>query len=1215
MSGPAPYNDNDGRHSIALLKKKKASAHGRHNDPILLTPSDTTPQKPSARNTPMLSFQPHHTEISTDRPSVSGRLLLHIPKIAGKRFHFVSLALHLRLKEAIAWTRQDLVSFEIEKQHWSQTVWDRKIMLQFQDRQVEEGNEEFVAVVKEPSKSGGYSGKSGRIEVAADEWRWEWLMPVTAHEVRPESFEGSMGNVWYELEAKCLFRWDEVDHEGNLVVESTANHPAATDRPERSTESASRNGGAGSSSKGKGRSLVQAFGKLRVGTKSKKVQSAGDFNMASRHDEYVEKSLRMRNNSHEQGLGIRVEPSERSENRRPFTMSSGKSHSLPQLGHHAQANASSTALSEPLPFLVRKVLKLYFVKPPPVSSSNPAFFLPQPSMALPNLPETRRLKAIIPGARIQVQVQIPSQIVIRGYAQTSQLVPDLKKGGLVLSKHSQKPHERSQHQQHRYSLDHHHQQSSHEIEIDSQYMEKFQVALTVRKVTPQDISKNDLLKQRYQTNTGSSAASPLASNCGSTSYSQGVKSATPTNSARIPAPRSRAVSNASLVERSAGSANIDVKAGLNNAEGSPHGLQPFSTVDSEQVWRKEIHVRKVKCEFWQKETCRIPSSSTTADPPSRSIKYTLSPTFTYSQKEHERGRSSLHLQSPSQQPATSLWANPDVSEAMAPVGLSADGGQSLSSVLQGNGSSQKLQSELEPLSPLLPPNFPLNSRRRGSLASTTSADPSRWKPFMLLIPVPLDSTKLRQTFAWPSAETLSPTLGDQLAPPMATSLRTQWSGDGTTALENSTPQSLYGMTLRGPEIPTPSPSNFTTGNGARKSYASEYQNASQAGTVIGEDPGLMDVTSDGLQPPHVLRDRYGLHSNSSLARPRIELKHYLTFRLSIDMLEFEGELEGDEDMDVEAMEELQLQQEKRRQHLSGPYQSHSAASTTSATNVHTAMKRGGPEAARETGSGMRSLTNSGLSTLSTTSHASSNSVATASTGKSTPTPDSSDLQSPSAFEGSAARLVDGEKASKAAEDHGGSAAVSGETAAMSSGASAAESGSKGTVIGALGALRKTASSVNLNAMMHAVTGRHAAPPSNLREHHGPSDESCSDQQYLHDLSNGRHRQRSPNATVKVQKLKDFVIRVPINVVMQIDASRIGVAGRVAGADSATNTNTERTETADSSLRSEYEGGQQHVHDVNQETHENMADDAEYLEGVFVAEEASWLQSGNEPNLI
>jgi hypothetical protein len=152
-------------------------------------------------------------------------MLLHIPKLHGKRFHFVSLVLHLRLKESVAWTRQDLVSFEIEKQSWSQTVWEKKIMLPFQDRQVEEaGDEVYVAVIKESSKggsgsgSGGSGGGKGRIEIAADEWRWEFLIPVSETDVRPESFEGSMGAVWYEMEAKCLFRWHDVDKDGHIEL-------------------------------------------------------------------------------------------------------------------------------------------------------------------------------------------------------------------------------------------------------------------------------------------------------------------------------------------------------------------------------------------------------------------------------------------------------------------------------------------------------------------------------------------------------------------------------------------------------------------------------------------------------------------------------------------------------------------------------------------------------------------------------------------------------------------------------------------------------------------------------------------------------------------------------------------------------------------------------------------------------------------------------------
>lgn len=205
-----------GRHSEDIGRPPAVKAEGqtvaKQHQYSLNTPSL---HKPTARNTPMLSFQPHHINISTEHPSVSGRIFLHIPKLSGKKFHFVSLTLHLRLKEAISWTRQDLDTFETEKQSWAQTVWDKTVQLAFQDRQVEEGDDSF-AVVNEP-KTGGRL-----VDVAADEWRWEWLVPVTEHEVRPESFEGSMGTVWYELEAKCLFRWDEVGPDG--TVESV--HPS-----------------------------------------------------------------------------------------------------------------------------------------------------------------------------------------------------------------------------------------------------------------------------------------------------------------------------------------------------------------------------------------------------------------------------------------------------------------------------------------------------------------------------------------------------------------------------------------------------------------------------------------------------------------------------------------------------------------------------------------------------------------------------------------------------------------------------------------------------------------------------------------------------------------------------------------------------------------------------------------------------------------------------
>ncbi|KAG0083526.1 hypothetical protein BGZ92_010689 [Podila epicladia] len=149
----------------------------------------------------------------------------------------------------------------------------------------------------------------------------------------------------------------------------------------------------------------------------------------------------------------------------------------------------------PLPFLIRKSLKLYFVRPPPRESSNKAFFLPPPSMALPNLPGTRRLKAIIPGARIQVQIQIPNIIPIPGYAQTSQLVPCSKTGGLVPAKGAIISPNLSD-RYFGYSMKG--KVADGAQRADSRYPDNFQVALTVRKVTQGDIKNNDILRRRYE---------------------------------------------------------------------------------------------------------------------------------------------------------------------------------------------------------------------------------------------------------------------------------------------------------------------------------------------------------------------------------------------------------------------------------------------------------------------------------------------------------------------------------------------------------------------------------------------------------------------------------------------------------------------------------------------------------------------------------------------
>ncbi|KAG0202744.1 hypothetical protein BGX28_004849 [Mortierella sp. GBA30] len=1066
----------------------------------------------------MLSFQLQHTEISTDQPSVSGRLLLHIPKIAGKKFHFVSLAVHLRLKESIAWTRQDLVTFEIDKQDWSQTVWERKIILPFQDRQVDEGNEEYVAVVKEPSKMGGYGGKDGRTKIVVDEWRWDWLVPVAIHEVRPASFEGAMGNIWYELEAKCLFRWDEV----------------------------------GSPSKAK--LLAEAFGKLRASPKSKKIKRAGDFKIGSRHDEYVENSLRMRNSD------MAERSPEQSGHRKPFVLSSSKSHSSPQLGLSTGSGRGHSA-SEPLPFLVRKLLKLYFVKPLPATSSSPAVPLPQPSMAPLNPHGTRRLKAIIPGARIQVQVQIPSQIPIRGYAQTSQLVPDPKKGRLVVGKSSQshQPQHNTQ-QQNRHSLDHHHCQLSDRELTDFPYLDRFQVALTVHRVTQHDINKNDILKKRYQTSTGSSSISPFASVSDGKGYTTGTQSAASLSQERIPT-RSRTLSDISFSEQNGEETNPEIKVDSPDERSFAGG--------SDGAWRKEIRVRKVRCEFWQKETCRIPSNSVRTDS-SRSIKYELSPAFTYLEQEQEqeqeqgqeRTRSSLHLQSPVQQTTAISWKSNGSSDAVATLRQHSVGSL-LPSALPDDSSSQKLQTVTESLSPLLPPTSSRRSDRKGSVSSMARL-PS---PFMILIPVLLDSPKLRQSFAWPTTETPSPTLGELPSAVLDVS-KAQGSPASVMTTDYPTTQDLYGMALRGTDAD--SAANFAAANAVRLSSTSELPGPSLVGTTVGGHP-VVEMQSGGFHPHHhAFRDRLGQYSHSSAQRTRIELKHYLSIRLSIDMLEFEGEPEEDEDLDWDSLEAQQQRQAKARQNVHGFYQNQSVPSYISSAS---AEAKGEFVEDEEVKKERKNSINSGLSSLSTSSHTSNGTSITALTGPSIPTEESwtkrpvlTSLDSTAGLLSIDASvgldIVEGDTDAGSVGDPGmephGPQVSKGMKASTSGEIDAAGSGPKGLVAGAFETIKKKASSAGLSSVAHIITGRQTSV-SNTRRYRASSEEFSpryyqqpAANQLLQDQS--RHPYRS-DVHIKVQKLKDFVIRVPINIVMQLeeDPHQMGMSAQVNNEDSAVST--------------------------------------------------------------
>ncbi|KAF9545109.1 hypothetical protein EC957_011264 [Mortierella hygrophila] len=1234
MSGASPYNDKDGRHSIALVKEKKASNQHRSQEAVLLTPHDVVPQKPSARNTPMISFQPHHTEISTDWPSVSGRLYIHIPKIPGKKFHFVSLTLQLRLKEAMAWTRQDLVSFEIEKQNWSQTVWERKINLPYQDRQVEEGDEPYVAVVKEPSSK----THQGRIEIAADEWRWEWLMPVTEKEVRPESFEGSMGNVWYELEAKCLFRWDDVDKDGNVLpsthrtyetsAESLAGHgsergPAATLLKAVEVSSA------------KSKSLAQVFGKLRVGGKSKKIQTTGDFSPADQHDQYIKESLRARKNSMPQGgSGVNGDHAGTGGALRERLLSaSSRAHSTPHLNSLGSDSHAHAAPEYP-PFLIRKVLKLYFIKPPPNTSSSPAFFLPPPSMALPTLPGTRRLKAIIPGARIQVQIQIPSLIPIRGYAQTSQLVPD-KKGGLVLSKHAP--------QNQLYN----HNNSRHALEIDSGYLDSFQAALTVRKVTQKEINNSDHLKKRYHSATsGINSASVFATAGDSHSNNNGD-----TGSVRKRLDSSN-VSSADLHGQYAAGGRIDDGA----------GALAGTTVPAERPWRKEILVRKVKCEFWQKESCRFPSSS--SDSPSRSIKYAMGPAFTYSEKEQvrERQRERSHSltqlansrphsapRSPTQQTSAVSWdtsvtrgsSNPGIGEdPRKAVRKNSSSAIPISPILKT--SSLSSQSNLSaPSSPLQVPTMPQPIERKGSNASQYSSMASSQprtsfssshasrphliqghhssqssNPFMLLIPVPLDSPKLRQTFTWPSVETPAPTTNKGYEPvpmPMPQSIP-----DVSPAMHNMSMANTEANVVAGADNPL---------------GVSNSPRSSESG-LIGDD-----VDTSGRRHQHQGHSRSHQHQSpaakANATRSRIEVKHYLSFRLSIDMLEYEGELDQDDDLDLEALEEQQLQQIRNRQELSayrpnaasnnskvlsrsgtvlstasasGAYSSTSpvTASSSSISPLPNSTNQGLEGSRQGTGALSRATMTNVATVASGASSMNSSHASSVPTTAATATATGGMMTVPSAltFLNSTAGLLDMESEADNSHQGGrhqgqggdadifappqpafanydtqqrrGSNASQGtvkSSCTTNSGHHHHPSHATSLVAGAFGALKKKVSTSALNSIVNIVTPATLAPVPALPQLLSANvNTSLSPQQ--HYTQHHHHQQQHSHRTAPtVHKLKDFVIRVPITVVIQVeDFTRVGTA-RIDGTDSATQTtgaSATVAETLDGSQGSEVE---------------------------------------------
>ncbi|KAF9438504.1 hypothetical protein BGZ76_007312 [Entomortierella beljakovae] len=1066
-------------------------------------------QRPTPSNTPAIFFHPHSTEISTDRPSVSGRLVLRIPRLAGHKFYFISLALHLRLKESISWTRQDLVTFETEKHNWSQIVWDKKMMLPYQDRQVEEGGEagftagignnlspaaavaaaasasafsenELRNLTQEQNRFSIVSSTSGRpmsmasggfhfpssskfnellaAPTVMDEWRWEWLLPVSKKEVRPESFEGSMGFVWYELEAKCLFRWDKVDSDGNVIkseVLQVSNSPANTGGVSDTKSSTSRGLGAAKLLKGLG-----VFGKLRGGNKTKKAQASGDFTPNVKHDEFLKKSLVTSN-------------------------SGGQTENL-QTGvknDHKNSNSKSKtrASAEPVPFLIRKTLKLYFNTPPP--QSNPAFYMPTPSMSLPNLPSTRRLKAIIPGAKIQVQIQVPSVIHIPGYAQTSQLVPCPKTGNLIAVTKGEKS---------LYNLVGI-KKSRSENQLEKKHPHNFQAALTIRKLTKQDIKGNDILRRRYE---NAQLAAEAVSNSLASQYQKGATSPKVST-------RKRLLSFQSGVSQSTGwlgaindsifqsGVNMAEKNDSSNATNETTGVVEVQKQES-RAWRKEIHVRKVNCEFWQKEICRIPLD----DVPTRSTKTAIGPAFTFTEKEYERSRNiNKHRpQQPSPMPDTNCSDTVDGSQLhqhpslqlIAPSPRNNDGSRAGSPAIPvGNDNNG-------PLKP--PPRFGSNSElacgvdRKASSGSTKSFAPmsqpnsmahsqtSSNQPFTLLIPVPLDSPDLHQSYVWPSPEAPSP-----IAPP-------------GVDYGNPRDSSIFGLESSG------------AGYGSELDYPSQF--------TVTETTSFDDEGKEIGKVNHITGANGNIYnngpSNTTSAKARIEVQHYLAFRLSIDVLEFEGEYERDDydetDGNVGTTEDCSNLVSSDDSACHGksshkPFTNNSSGCIASLAN-RSNMTSGptSPTIEQRPGVGLNAATSSGLSGIEPALNFINSTAGLLDIG----TNGESRTCTGQSLADSMFDLPkgNGSKASQSSYKVNDGNPSTVETATSATASSNSGGGTGGIFSGAIGAIKRKASGSALSA-------------AHQQQQQQP------------------HQHQRDGGNVKVQRLKDFVIRVPITVAIQL----------------------------------------------------------------------------------
>jgi hypothetical protein len=109
------------------------------------------------------------------------------------------------------------------------------------------------------------------------------------------------------------------------------------------------------------------------------------------------------------------------------------------------------------------------------------------------------------------------------------------------------------------------------------------------------------------------------------------------------------------------------------------------------------------------------------------------------------------------------------------------------------------------------------------------------------------------------------------------------------------------------------------------------------------------------------------------------------------------------------------------------------------------------------------------------------------------------------------------------------------------------------VAGALGALKKKVSTSALNSIVNVVTPAVLTPVPALPQSLSASNSTASPMSSQQHHPQNRPHQRTHRTAPTVHKLKDFVIRVPITVVIQVeDLARVGTA-RIDGADSVTQT--------------------------------------------------------------